>query len=148
MNSSPAHWVVVLVVTLYISSTAFGQTEPAKPQTTEPKAPASDLFGLEGAAKAAGDLRQAGDSFDRVANVLKDLVPPVMDSLAEMSRGFDPFGYKAAFQTIAQQNETIQRQQETIQELLRADIARLQRELDASKQVGRPAKATKPRKPK
>jgi hypothetical protein len=141
------YWIVPLLALAAANAYAQPPAAEQKPAAAAtPPATGADLFGFGGAAKAASDLRLAGEAFDRVAQLLRDLLPPAANALAEMSRGFDPFGYKAAFQTIASQNEIIQKQQQTIEELLRGEIARLEQELQRAKSSAPSAKAAKAKK--
>ena len=146
---------VTLVAALGVTSPVYAQVSQPEPTTDPAKAVPLDLFGLGGATRAASDLRSSGEAFDRLGRSLKELMPTIADALievsghlAEMSSAFDPFGYKTAFQTIAKQNEIIKTQSETIQELLRADIERLHRELERTKKTTAAPKKIKSKKGK
>jgi hypothetical protein len=95
-----------------------------KPAASPP--PAADLS-MGGWIESARDLRLAAEAGEGIAREVSGAVEASTFHLSEMSRQFDPFGFKAAFTTIQQQNETIQRQQATIQRLLEAEIARLRK---------------------
>ena len=73
------------------------------------------------------------------------MVEALSSALAEMSREFDPFGYKTAFRTIGEQNRIIQQQAEVIQRLQQREIEPLQRE---NRQLRKKAKKDRQKKGK
>ena len=103
--------------------------EPPKDRAKSSAQPATGgIFRIGEMAQAAGDLRKAGEAFERFANSLDGLGGVIAESLATMSSEFDPFGYKTAFRTVGQQAETIQQQHNTIQALQEREIERLRSE--------------------
>ncbi|MGI9457215.1 MAG: hypothetical protein ACR2NU_11685 [Aeoliella sp.] len=100
-------------------------TEATKPPSqTAP----SDPLGMGEMARAASDLRKAGEAFERFAVAGADLAKSITKSLAMMSSEFDPFGYKTAFRTVGQQAQMLHQQREIIQTLQEREIERLRRE--------------------
>ena len=95
-----------LILTLITGEVTSAAELPKKPAT--PKV--SDLLRIGEMAQAAADLRKAGEAFERLGDAMGGIAEKIAQSLAAMSSEFDPFGYKTAFRTIAQQNEFIQQQ--------------------------------------
>ncbi len=98
-----------------------------------------DWSSLGDAARVAGEVRQAAEAVERAGGVLERIVAKIMDGAAEVSRnhaeasaGFDPLGYKAAMELIREQGQTIE-------ELQKAEIRRLRRELRQADRPGRRA---------
>ncbi|MCA9219757.1 MAG: hypothetical protein KDA71_05480 [Planctomycetales bacterium] len=95
---------------------------------------------LQEMGQAAADLRAAAEAFERFGDSLNGTADRVATAIentsrhhAEMSRDFDPFGYKAAFQTIQRQNEMIEK-------LYRLELRRLKHERrpdDSAKKRGK-----------
>jgi hypothetical protein len=131
-----------LILTLITGEVASAAELPKKPAT--PKM--SNLLRIGEMAQAAADLRKAGEAFERLGDAMGGIAEKIAESLAAMSSEFDPFGYKTAFRTIAQQNDFIQQQSEIIRELQDREIERLQSENAAlKKQLDQP-RQKKPRK--
>ena len=105
--------------------------------TPEPSASGQGLSVTDWLA-AANDLRVAAETAERVAEIVRSSI----FHFSEASRHFDPLGMKGTAATIALQNETIARQNEVIQDLLRAEINRLEAENDRLRQeLRRPPRA-------
>jgi hypothetical protein len=90
--------------------------------------------------RAADDFRKGSEALDRFGASLARIdshiaaaAVNVSENLAAMSTGFDPFGFKTAFQTIQRQNEIVREQSATIQKLQQQEIKRLRKELKRSK---------------
>lgn len=119
--------ITCLSLVLFVSGAVPRARGEEAPEPTPPsRAGSAAILKFGQMAQAASDLNQAGQAFDRFGDSLEVLA----QSLADMSRGFDPFGYKTAFETIGQQNEIIQEQQQLIRELQQREIERLQLELE------------------
>ncbi len=116
---------ILLALAVPVGASAQQASSPAGVQ--KPSA-ANDLFKFGEAIQAASDLRKAAEAAERFGTLLDGVAATIAESMAAMSREFDPFGYKSAFRTIEQQNEIIQEQHETIRELLEKENARLQAE--------------------
>lgn len=133
---------VVLCFTAMIvpRTSACGQEkhQPDLPREAEDKNadPVSGLFSGTGTLfQSAADLRAASESLEQFGQSLGKTTANiggtsevVAQHLAEMSSGFDPFGFQNAFKTIQQQTEVIRQQQEVIQRLQQDEIKRLKRE--------------------
>lgn len=102
------------------------QESPASP--AESASAPSSLFRLTGMAQSAGDLRKAGEAFERFAKSLDRLTASLGKSLATMSSEFDPFGFKTGFRTVGRQSEMLREQGDIIQALQQREIDRLQLE--------------------
>lgn len=128
MFSRSVFFVAGLVALLLLPHRTCAE-DPPRAQT-EPPAPSSGnaLFRINEMAQAAGDLRNAGEAFERFAKLLNGVAETIATSLATMSSEFDPFGYKTGFRTLGQQAEMLQQQRETIQALQEREIERLQSE--------------------
>lgn len=120
-------WSVFLAAALADSAAAQSKpnAEGSVPRESTEEARGWDISGalqgkllggmnLQELGQAASDLRMAAEAFERFGNSLNGTADRVATALentsrhhAEMSRDFDPFGYKAAFQTIQRQNEVI-----------------------------------------
>jgi hypothetical protein len=90
-------------------------------------------------ARAANDFRLGSEALDRAAaslvrvNVrLAEAMEKVSQNVAATSSGFDPFGFKTAFETIQRQNEIVREQSATIRKLQQQEIKRLRKELERS----------------
>jgi len=77
---------------------------------------------------AAQDLRATAEIAERLSERLADVMQSAFFHFAEASRHFDPLGLKGNAATIARQHDTIARQSDIIQELLKAEISRLETE--------------------
>jgi hypothetical protein len=119
---------------------AFCQPVPAPAGGTPP--PPNLLGAMIGVdvARTANDFRLGGEALDRMAASLArvsvrmaEAMVDVSENLAVASSGFDPFGFKTAFQTIQRQNEIVREQSATIQELQQQEVKRLRKELKRAK---------------
>ena len=115
------------MVLLLIPLSHCDAQEPPESPAESASAPSS-LFRLTGMAQSAGDLRKAGEAFERFAKSLDRLTASLGKSLATMSSEFDPFGFKTGFRTIGRQSEMLREQSDIIQSLQQREIDRLQRE--------------------
>jgi len=120
--------IVLLLLPVHITCAEEPPQDPAKPSVLSALSAANNLFRNGDMAQAAGDLRKAGEAFERFANTAEGLVETIAESLATMSSEFDPFGYKTAFRTVGQQTEMIQKQGKIIQALQEREIERLRKE--------------------
>lgn len=102
--------------------------EEPPPDAAKPPLAQEGLFRLGEMAQAAGDLRKAGEAFERFSKSLDSLVESIAKSLATVSSEFDPFGYKTAFRTVGQQAEMLQQQRDIIHALQEREIDRLRSE--------------------
>jgi hypothetical protein len=120
--------------------TANCQTSP-DPNGGTPPPP--NLFGAMigvDVARAANDFRLGSEALDRMAASLARINVRVAEATVEVSKnlatassGFDPFGFKTAFETIQRQNEIVREQSATIQKLQQQEIKRLRKGLKRSK---------------
>ena len=109
----------------------------------------ANLLSIPGAGdmvQAAADLRKAAEAFERLGESLKGIASTLAQGLAEssknhaiMSGAFDPFGFKTAFATIREQNQTIQA-------LHKAEIKRMRKECRRLKKIERRKRKMKKRK--
>ena len=88
---------------------------------------AGGVLNVSTMAQAAADLRKATEIIERLG-ISMDAIVSIANAIAASSSEFDPFGYKTAFRTLAEQSRTIQRQQEMIQALQAREIERLRGE--------------------
>jgi hypothetical protein len=114
-----------------LANLAAAEVPPKASAARDSKANLVDLLGARDIATAASDLRKSAEAFERLGELLKLIAPEITKgmvegsrNLAEMSRGFDPFGYKEAFATIREQSRTIQALQKAEIERLRAERKR------------------------
>ncbi len=133
---------VLLCFTAMISpgTPAGGQEkhQPEVPQKVEDKNadPVSGIFSGTGTLfQSAADLRAASESLEQFGQSLEKTTANigstsevVAEHMAQISSGFDPFGFQNAFKTIQQQTEVIRQQQEVIRRLQQDEIKRLKRE--------------------
>jgi len=126
-----------LAICLVLLPTATVRTQEP-PKVRKPSSSGGKLLDLVGArdmVRAAEALREASQGFERfgkslesVSNSVAEATVAVSENLAAMSRDFDPFGFKAAFSTIREQQRAIHELQAAIFELQQAEIGRLREE--------------------
>ncbi len=123
MFSRTVSFVLGLLLLTFSFQVCSAQEPPQEPQS------APSIFNaitrLDEMAQAAGDLRVAGEAFERFANSLSRVAESIAKSLATMSSEFDPFGFKTGFRTVGQQSAMLQQQRELIQALQEREIERL-----------------------
>lgn len=143
---------VLCAVLLVVGNSLADETPPSQPAPKSNAGTTGNPLSLASMAQVAGDLRKASEVIERLGLSL-DVIVSLGNSLATMSSEFDPFGYKTAFRTIGQQNQTIQSLQQTIQDLqsreierLRAENARLKRNADRRKRGDSPKSNKTPMK--
>lgn len=117
---------VTLAAIAVVSSPVLAAESSAPKEVRKPSL--MSLLGGNDVVEAAKDLRVAAETFERVIPSLERITSNLAEAFvvtstsgAKMSEGFDPFGYKAAFQTI-------QQQQATVRSLHEAEVGRLERE--------------------
>ncbi len=122
--------LVAAVFLLWFPVTALAEDKLLGDSDTKPSATtgASGFFGVGEIAKAAADLRAATESVEKILDRPDGIVAVIAESLATMSSEFDPFGYKTAFRTVAQQSEMLQSQRDIIHELQERELERLRNE--------------------
>src|SRR5690606_4004586 len=125
--------LTILCVAL-LNSRAQAQQPPAQDRPTGP--PPLALPDVGKMMKATNDLRKASESLVEVMRILEKITPVVAQAsvatsheMAMMSDGFDPFGFKASYRAIHDQNKIIQEQNDVIRQLQQAEIVRLKMEL-------------------
>ena len=128
MSLNTGTFATGLVLILLVVNSALAAQAPEESAKSPAATKSNSLLRIGEMAQAAGDLRKAAESFERLADSLDGIVQVVAESLAKMSSEFDPFGYKTAFRTLGQQTEIIQQQSELIRELQEREIDRLQSE--------------------
>ena len=94
--------------------------------------------------KSSESLERFGASFSQVSSVAADAANTTSQNMAEMSEGFDPFGFKTAFETIQQQNAIIQEQSKLIQNLQQKEIDRLEQRQESDLKSKRESRRKKP----
>ncbi len=143
MNYEDPNRSLQLLMFLLCAIGAFLLANPALAQKPPTDVPASDSqpngadrLGAGNIVAAAADLRKAGESFERFGKSLEkvatSLITGLTDSsenLAIMSSGFDPLGLKHAFVTIQRQNQTIRDLHRAETKRLRQECAKLRKEL-------------------
>jgi hypothetical protein len=120
---------------------AFGQGGAAGGSPGPIAAKGLDWSNVADVVRIAAEVRQTAEAVERAGGVVERIVSVIARGMtevsrnhAEMSASFDPLGYKAAFDLIREQNQTIQ-------DLHKAEIRRLRRELrTASRNEQKPAK--------
>lgn len=142
MLSNTGSFTIGLVLVLLVVNTGSAAQAPEGSGNSPASSKSNSLLRIGEMAQAAGDLRKAAESFERLSDSLDGMVQAVAQSLAKMSSEFDPFGYKTAFRTLGQQTEIIQQQSELIRELQQQEIERLQNE---NQTLRKQLKQTQPR---
>ena len=119
-----------------LANPAVAQVPPKDAPSSDPKGKLVNVFGGGDMAQAAADLRKAGEAFARFGDSLEAISSTIAEAIVQssehhaiMSRAFDPFGFKTAFRTIGQQNETIQALHKAETERLRKECEELKRKL-------------------
>ena len=148
--------MTLVVAQILLTSVTLGQ-EPLGATVDQEKSEISSLAGLlqtVGMAdmlQIAGDLRKSseslerfGDSISRVFSVAADAANTTSQNMADTSEGFDPFGFKTAFETIQQQNAIIQEQSKLIQDLQQKEIDRLEQRQESDLKSKRESRRKKP----
>ena len=129
---SMRNWSIVLsLVMLACCGNAYAQAAPKDASSSDSKANPFGLLGAGDLVQAAADLRKAAEAFERFGDTLEGVSATIAGALVEvsehhakMSDAFDPFGFKTAFATIQEQNQTIQA-------LHKVEIERLTKECQA-----------------
>lgn len=120
----------------FLAQQTNGSQAQDLPALGEAQAPVTPPLGAW--IESARELLVAAESAERVVARVATMVETTSENMAKMSGQFDPFGFKTAFQTIEQQNRTIQR-------LMEAEVRRLENEVKALKRQRK--KEAKRRKP-
>jgi hypothetical protein len=132
--------IVAVGISMLHGPTASCQSPPNQDSRKEAIVnPFGSLLGGD-VMRAANDFRMGSEALDRFGRALASInsrvaeaMVEISENLADASTGFDPFGFKTAFQTIQRQNEILHEQSATIQELQQQEIRRLRKELKRSK---------------
>ena len=94
--------------------------------------------------KTSESLERFGKSMQSVSSVAAKAASSTSQNLAAIGGEFDPFGFKTAFETIQQQNDTIQAQHQIIVEMQQKEIRRLEQKNRSEKRSKRPSRRKKP----
>ncbi len=119
---------------------ALAQEPPKDTSAGNSKANLFSIPGVGDMVQAAGDLRKAGEAFERFGESLRRIASTIAQGLVEssknhaiMSGAFDPFGFKTAFATIREQNRTIQALHKAETRSLKKECRRLKKKIERSK---------------
>ncbi len=93
--------------------------------------------------KASDSMKSFGESLNEISVVTAEAAGTTSKHLAAIGGEFDPFGFKAAFETIQKQNAIIQAQSQMIIELQQRKIRRLRKENKLLKQPKRESRKRK-----